>query len=77
MEPRKLPSVAMVMTVFGAMLFMPPLVLLFNGPVRWFGIPSEVLYLFIVWFVLVAGTALISHRLPRASVPTEDGEGEP
>jgi Na+/phosphate symporter len=77
MDARKLPSVSLTMTIFGALLFLPPLVLLFNGPVRWFGIPAEVLYLFVVWFGLVLGTALLSRRLPRAPSPAEDGEGEP
>ena len=77
MDARKLPSIAMVMTVFGALLFLPPLVLLFNGEMRWFGVPAEVVYLFLVWLALIVGTALLSGRLPRAARPPEDGEGEP
>ena len=75
MEPRKAPSVSLVMTVFGATLFVPPLVRLASGPVRWFGIPAEVFYMFLVWLALVVGTALLSRLLPRA--PAGEGDNEP
>ena len=70
-------SAALILTLFGAALFLPPLVLLLNGTSRVFGVPVEVIYLFTVWFGLVAGTAALSMALPRAPAPPEDGEGEP
>ena len=72
MDRRKLPSAALFLTVFGAALFVPPLVLLFNGPVRLFGIPIEVIYLFAVWLGLVIATAALSAGLPRATSTQAD-----
>jgi hypothetical protein len=63
MERRKLESAALFFTLFAAMLLLPPLVLLFNIPARLFGLPAEMIYLFVVWLALVAGTAWFSRRL--------------
>ena len=65
MERRKLGSAALFFTIFGAMLFLPPLVLLFNVKVRVLGVPAEVIYLFVVWLGLVGGTAWFAYRLPQ------------
>ncbi|WP_374620692.1 hypothetical protein [Devosia sp.] len=72
MTARKLESAALFFTIFGAMLIMPPLVLLFNVKARLFGLPLELIYLFAVWLVLCAGTAWFGRRLPRA--PAGDDE---
>src|SRR5690606_40596340 len=66
MERRKLESAALFLTIFGAMLIMPPLVLLFNATTRVFGIPTEVIYLFAVWLTLIAATRWFS-QIGRAS----------
>ncbi len=71
MDARKLQSAVLMLTVFGAMLILPPLVLLFNLRVRFLGLPLEVIYLFLVWLGLVIATALFSSRLPQ-TVITED-----
>jgi hypothetical protein len=63
MDRRKLESAALFFTVFGAMLLLPPLVLLFNVRARLFGLPAEMIYLFVVWLALVGGTAWFSRRL--------------
>lgn len=60
----KLISAALFFGILGTMLFMPPLVLLFNVRARLLGVPAEVIYLFAVWIVLVAGTAWFAYRLP-------------
>lgn len=60
----KLISAALFFGILGTMLFMPPLVLLFNVRARPLGVPVEVIYLFAVWVVLVAGTAWFAYRLP-------------
>ncbi|HEY9009544.1 MAG TPA: hypothetical protein VIN06_00860 [Devosia sp.] len=60
----KLISAALFFGILGTMLLMPPLVLLFNVEVRFFGVPVEVIYLFAVWLVLVLGTAWFAYRLP-------------
>lgn len=71
MERRKLESAALFLTIFGAMLIMPPLVLLFNATTRVFGVPTEVIYLFAVWLTLIAATRWFSQRLPHETPPDE------
>jgi hypothetical protein len=72
MEARKLPSALFVLTVVGGLLFAPPLVLLFSGTGQVLGVPTEVVYLFAAWLMLVLLTAAISVGLPRA--PRGDDE---
>ena len=55
---------------------MPPLVLLYNGTTRVFGIPTEVIYLFAVWLTLIAATRWFSQRLPH-EVPLDEKPEEP
>jgi hypothetical protein len=54
----------LVLTLLGALLMLPPLVLVFNQPLRHWGLPQTVLYLFALWLVLIAGTALLNRFLP-------------
>lgn len=75
MEGRKLESAALFLTIFGAILFMPPLVLLFQLHTRIFGVPAEVIYLFVVWLLLCGGTAWFAARLPQAG-SGDDAEAE-
>ena len=58
MERRKLESAALFLTLFGAMLIMPPLAIVFQIERRLLGIPFEVIYLFLVWAGLVVGALL-------------------
>jgi hypothetical protein len=74
MERRKLQSAALFLTIFGAMLIMPPLVLLFNATTRVFGVPTEVIYLFAVWLALIAATRWFSRRLPHDTTLDEKPE---
>ena len=66
----------LLLTVLGGMLMLPPLVYVFNQPIAHFGIPQIVFYLFAVWFLLIAGTALLTHALPPEQPDSESGEGE-
>ncbi len=65
MTRTKLTSAALFFCVIGTMLFLPPLVLLFNVRVRFLGVPAEVIYLFVVWLGLVIGTAWFANRMPH------------
>jgi hypothetical protein len=66
-DRRKLESAALFLTILGAMLIMPPLALLFQVERRFLGIPMEVIYLFMVWLLLVAGAWWLGKRLPHDS----------
>lgn len=74
MEGRKLQSAALFLTVFGAMLILPPLVLLFNLNSRIFGIPVELVYLFTVWIGQIGGSAWFARHLPHEA-PNADAPG--
>ncbi|MEO8685661.1 MAG: hypothetical protein ABI414_12570 [Devosia sp.] len=73
-DRRKLESGMLVLAAFGALLLVPPLVLIFNQRISHFGIPQIVVYLFAVWALLVIGTAVLTHYLPRHE-PPDSGPG--
>ena len=54
--------------LLGVIMFVPPLLVVFDRPVRVGGIPVLYLYLFGAWTVLIALTALMSRAF-------EDGDG--
>lgn len=77
----------MALLVLGVVLFTPPLLLVFNRPVRVLGLPLLLLYLFLAWGALVALAAVAARRMdwgtaerpPRARVLTDapgDAAGE-
>lgn len=74
MEPRKLVSAALFLTLLGSMLILPPLALLFQLQHRVLGVPAEVIYLFVCWAALVAGAWWLGRYLPHEpeSAPEED-----
>jgi len=74
MERRKLESAALFLTVLGAMLIVPPLALVFQIERRLFGVPVQVIYLFVVWAGLVAGAFWLGRHLPRE--PEADAAGD-
>ncbi|WP_156460204.1 hypothetical protein [Mesorhizobium sp. Root157] len=55
-------DVAVLVPFFGIVLLMPPLLNLFEGLRAPFGVPLEVLYLFGVWLLVIAGAVLLSRR---------------
>ncbi len=65
MERRKLTSAALVLTLLGALMFLPPLASVLQIERRVLGIPAEVIYLFLVWLLLIVGAWWLGKRLPR------------
>jgi len=65
-ERRRIESAAFVLPVFGAALITPPILYVFNVHARPFGIPLEVIYFFLVWIALIAGTFQLSRVLPHS-----------
>ena len=55
----------LVLTIFGALGFLPPILPFFDRPISLFGMPLIVLYLFGAWLVLIALAYWLSRRLPR------------
>ena len=75
MERRKLESAALFLTSAGALLIAPPLAKVFQMERLVLGIPSDVVYLFIVWAGLVLAAWWLGRRLPRDPAP-DAGEDE-
>lgn len=66
----------LLLTTLGAALILPPLVHVFNQPISHFGIPQIVFYLFAVWLLLIAGTALLTNALPPDEAGDKPGEDD-
>jgi hypothetical protein len=49
--------------VFGAVLLLPPLLVIFNQPVRVLGVPVLYLYLFLVWVAVIGLAAAVARRI--------------
>ena len=75
-DRRKLAGGMLLLTVFGSMLILPPLVYVFDQPITHFGVPQIVFYLFAVWLLLIIGTALLTRALPPDGDGGEPGDGE-
>jgi hypothetical protein len=74
MDRRRQVSVALFVTTMGALLFVPPLLQLPRsaGPV--FGVPAQLIYVFVVWAALCVAALLLGRRLPR-DPPDGGGRG--
>ena len=71
-DPGRARDVARIVTLLGAVLLLPPVVVLFATDVRVGGLPLIVVYLFGVWLALIGCARVLAHRLepppPDASV---------
>lgn len=62
----------------GLVLFLPPLLLVFNRPVRALGVPVLFLYLFLAWGLVIALGARAAWRLDWESrSPRPEPRGSP
>lgn len=64
-EHRKKEEAAFIIPIAGALFLLPPLANLFNARSLLFGLPLEVLYLFFIWMLLIAGAVVVSAVMPR------------
>ena len=55
----------LVLTLFGALGFLPPILPFFDRPITLFGVPLIVVYVFGAWLALIALALWLSYRLPR------------
>ncbi len=53
-----------LLVALGGALMLPPLVYVFNQPLTVLGVPLIVFYLFGLWFLLIVGTAVMTHAMP-------------
>jgi uncharacterized membrane protein (DUF4010 family) len=65
--------------IFGALLLLPPLLVIFNQSVRVLGVPLLYLYLFLVWVAVIGITAAIARRIvggENSGSPAEQATAE-
>ena len=74
---RKLISGALFLTLLGSLMLLPPLASVFQIQRRFFGIPTELIYLFACWIALIATAWWLSKRLPHEpeAEPHDGDEG--
>lgn len=71
---RKARDRAFILLIVGLTLLVPPVARIFQLDLRLAGIPFTALYLFIVWGLLIAGTAALSKRLKEDATIEDDLE---
>jgi hypothetical protein len=78
-DRRRFADAAMVLPFAGAFLLMPPLIRVFVTGSDFAGIPVVVVYLFAVWFALIAMAWWLAGPLREAmqTEPPGPGEAEP
>ena len=76
MERRKLESAALFLSLLGVLLILPPLAMVFQLERRLFGVPLEVIYLFVCWLGLIVAAFWLGRRLPREAEAEPPSEGE-
>ena len=62
-------DLAFIIPAAGLILLMPLVANLFVVRILVFGVPLEVVYLFLVWSLLVAGAVGLAFWLPRSGAP--------
>jgi hypothetical protein len=62
LRPSRTRELLIALFVLGALVFAPPLLIIFNKATRFFGIPALYFYLFAVWAALIALLALAVER---------------
>jgi hypothetical protein len=62
-RPKRTSERLVALFLLGVVLMFPPLLGVFNQPVRSFGVPLLYLYLFVVWAALILLTAAVIHSI--------------
>ncbi|HHS82279.1 MAG TPA: hypothetical protein ENJ68_02055 [Devosia sp.] len=66
LRPEKFVALAFLLPLLGAILILPPLVLLPGGTASpLFGIPANIAYIFAVWLLLIAGAYTLQRLSPQ------------
>jgi hypothetical protein len=60
---RKRRDIALILPLLGVFLLASPVLNIFAGSGSLYGIPASLLYVFGVWFALIACTAFLARRL--------------
>lgn len=69
---RKREEAAFLLPIFGLFLLLPPMITLFSTNSLLFGIPTEVLYVFAIWMLLIGAAIWAARGLPQDPQKPED-----
>lgn len=70
MVPRqKARDAILALTIFGALLLMPPILPFFDRPLSLGGVPLIVIYVFGVWLALIVLAWVLARRVPMEKAP--------
>lgn len=75
-DRRKIIGGMLLLTLMGTLLMVPPAVYVFAQPFRHFGIPQIVFYLFVLWLLLIIGTALLARGSSDEDLDVGTSENE-
>lgn len=67
-------DLAALLPIFGAVLLTPAMANLFHTGTSLFGLPLDMLYVFAVWILLIAGAWWLSRRLPQITPPDDPSQ---
>jgi hypothetical protein len=73
---RKARDRAAILTLLGAVLFLPPVASVFRVEASLAGIPLLVVCIFGVWAALIAGAAVLAPRLGEAEAAEDSAAGD-
>jgi len=62
---RKLVSAALFITLLGSLLVLSPVASVIQMQQRIFGVPADLIYLFVCWAALIGAAFWLSRRLPH------------
>lgn len=74
---KRLRAVALLLPVFGTLMFLPPYVSIFDQPGMLWGVPVLHVYIFAIWMAGIVLTALVSRRLIAGTGGSDGGDATP
>ena len=66
-----------LLPIVAAILFLPPLTLIFSAPVAIAGIPLILVYLFTAWALVIAAACVLASRIEDIAVRHDDTAPQP
>ena len=66
-----------LLPIVAAILFLPPLILIFSAPIAIAGIPLIVAYLFTAWALVIAAACFLAFRIEDIGVRQDEAPSQP
>jgi hypothetical protein len=66
-----------LLPIVAAILFLPPLTLIFSAPIAIAGLPLILVYLFTAWALVIAAACFLASRLEDIGVRQDEAPSQP